>query len=120
MTDWLIQMFGISLIVTIIIEGAIAFFFGLRSKKSLLLVLLVNILTNPPAVLFHWLGRLYLQTVPGLWLQVTIEIAVIITEAVIYHSFARSPHWRIRHPVLLSIFANMCSWIAGILLSNSL
>lgn len=90
MTAWLIKMFVCSLIVTIIIEAAVAYCLRIRTIKKLLLITLVNILTNPPAVLLHWLGSIYLQALPDLYLQLVIEIMVVVTEALIYQSFSNS------------------------------
>lgn len=116
MTGWLIEMFGISLALTIIIESAVLFLLGLRSKKLLLLAALVNVLTNPPAVLLHWLGDMYLHNISDLWIQIVIEIAVVITEVFVYHSFSKKEQWQIQKPLLMSIAANMCSWMTGMFL----
>ena len=136
MTAWLIKMFVCSLIVTIIIEAAVAYCLRIRTIKKLLLITLVNILTNPPAVLLHWLGSIYLQDLPDLYLQLVIEIIVIVTETLIYQSFSNSsvckvtadfksternrhlqtPQWYIPHTFILSLVTNICSWTAGIIL----
>ena len=136
MTAWLIKMFVCSLIVTIIIEAAVAYCLRIRTIKKLLLIALVNILTNPPAVLLHWLGSIYLQALPDLYLQLVIEIMVVVTEALIYQSFSNSsvckvtadfksternrhlqtPQWYIPHTFILSLVTNICSWTAGIIL----
>lgn len=113
MTHWLLKMFGTALLFTILIELAAALLYKIRSGKKLLLVLLANILTNPPAVLLHWLGTLYLPALPDLWLQLGIELLVIILEALVYDSFSTKKEWQLRHPVLLSLTANTCSWLVG-------
>ncbi len=135
MTAWLIKMFVCSLIVTIIIEAAVAYCLRIRTIKKLLLITLVNILTNPPAVLLHWLGSIYLQALPDLYLQLVIEIMVVVTEALIYQSFSNSsvckvtadsksternrhlqtPQWYIPHTFIFSLITNICSWTAGII-----
>ena len=46
----IISMFAISLALTLIIELIVARCWGFQTKKELLLVILVNILTNPAAV----------------------------------------------------------------------
>ena len=135
MTAWLIKMFVCSLIVTIIIEAAVAYCLRIRTIKKLLLITLVNILTNPPAVLLHWLGSIYLQALPDLYLQLVIEIMVVVTEALIYQSFSNSSvckvtadsksternrhlqtsQWYIPHTFLFSLITNICSWTAGII-----
>lgn len=113
MTLWLLKMFGIALIVTLIAELAIALFLGMRSRNILLLILLVNILTNPLAVLLHWLCNLYLPNLADQKLQLGIELLVILTEALIYASFSEKKDWKIPHPILFSIIANICSWSIG-------
>ena len=115
MVIYLIRMFGISLILTIAIELAIALLFGMRMQKNILLVVLVNVFTNPPAVLCNWLCRLYLPVYHKAEVQLAIEAAVITVEALIYSGFAKDEGWQIRRPVLFSLTANGCSWLLGVL-----
>lgn len=103
---YLFEMFTISLVLTWLIELTVATAMGLRGKKSIYLVLLVNLLTNPAAVLLCHLG------IP----QLPVEIAVIAVEALIYTSFSKDPRWQISHPIILSAAANMIAWFAGIIL----
>lgn len=115
MVMYLIRMFGISLMLTIAIELAAALLFGMRMRKNMLLVVLVNVFTNPPAVLCNWLCRLYLPDYHRAAVQLAIEAVVITVEALIYSVFARDERWRIRRPVLFSLTANGCSWLLGVL-----
>lgn len=115
MVMYLIRMFGISLMLTIAIELAAALLFGMRMRKNMLLVVLVNVFTNPPAVLCNWLCRLYLPDYHRAAVQLAIEAVVITVEALIYSIFARDEQWRIRKPVLFSLTANGCSWLLGVL-----
>ena len=82
-------------------------------KTLAILIILVNLLTNPPAVLVCWLGSLYLPFPARLPLELAVETGVIAVEAGIYRSFAKQPGWRIPKPVLLAAAANLCSWAAG-------
>ncbi len=115
MAIYLIRMFGISLMLTIAIELAVAFLFGMRTGKGMLLVVLVNVFTNPPAVLCNWLCRLYLMDYQKVPLQLAIEAVVIAVEALIYCGFSRDERWQIRRPALLALTANGCSWLIGLL-----
>lgn len=115
MINYLVRMFGISLALTMVTELAVAFFFGLRTGKGVLLTVLVNVFTNPPAVLCNWLCRLYLTDYRRIPVQLVIESAVIIVEALIYYNFAKDERWQIKRPVLLSLTANGCSWLLGLL-----
>ena len=103
---YLLEMFLISLGLTWLIELTVAAFLGLRDKKSMLLVLLVNLLTNPAAVLICHLG------IP----ELPVELAVMAVEAFVYTSFSKDERWQITHPVILSVSANLIAWLAGILL----
>lgn len=116
MKVYLVKMFGVSLGLTLLLEWAVALALGIRGKKEFILVTLVNILTNPLAVLLYWLCRIYWAGA-STFVQVVIEIAVVIVEAWIYHSFAKEEKWRIKRPVLLAMISNGVSWAMGLLLS---
>ena len=123
-------MFAISLALTLLIESAVAYLFGVR-MPGMKVVWLVNTLTNPAAVLAAWLWRLYNPAAPSLVFQVPflpisvlriplyqipIEAIVFVTEAFIYGLYSREDAWGIRHPVLLSLTANLISWGTGLVL----
>ena len=106
MTRYLLEMFAISLALTLLLELAIGFCFGYRSRKLLMLIFLVNVLTNPAAVLLHWLG------IP----QLPVELAVIFVEAMIYLWFSGDESWTLPKPVQYAVTANCISWGAGLLI----
>ncbi len=112
MMIYLLRMFGISLFLTLLVEGLVAFLWGLRGKKNLLVVLLVNVLTNPLAVLVYWLYQVY-AGVHSLPVQVIIELVVVIVEIYIYRSFAEDDRFQIPRPIGLAIVANVLSWGIG-------
>ena len=98
----IVEMFAVSFALTLLIEFAVFLCFGLRSRRCLKLLLLVNLLTNPAAVLLHWLG------IP----QIPIEIAVVLVEWQVYRPFSQE----IPHPFALSLTANGVSWGLGLLI----
>ena len=123
-------MFAISLALTLLIESAVAYLFGVR-MPGMKVVWLVNTLTNPAAVLAAWLFGLYFPAAPSLLLEIPampvpalriplvhfpIEAIVFVTEALIYGHYSRDDAWGIRHPVLLSLTANLISWGTGLVL----
>lgn len=127
MKNYLIEMFGISLAITLVVELAIFFLwqrwnrkkqrtksFKKDVQKKVLLIFLVNLLTNPAAVLLCWLGRLYLPDFPELVFQFGVEIAVVAVEAFVYCSFKEKEQWRIERPIAFAISANACSWLFGV------
>lgn len=121
---YLLEMFLVSLLFTLIIEFIVTWLFGLRTGKAMLLVLLVNVLTNPLAVMINWLCGVYLPEIVGagigkLILQPVIECAVVFGEALIYRSFRRELP-QIKQPFLLSFLANATSWLCGVILNRLL
>lgn len=98
---WILLMFTLSLGLTLLIELAVARCFGLKSRDDRILVILVNVLTNPAAVWLH-----------GFWgvPQVPIELLVVIIEYYVYY------HFRIPRPLGLSLTANGISWGLGLLI----
>lgn len=113
---FLIEMFGVSLAVTLAAELFAALAAGYHSVKCIGLVVLANVLTNPAAVLLHWLGMQYLPDMPKLAWQLVIEAAVIFTEASVYRSFAKQPQWDMKRPVAFAILSNLLSWFLGMMI----
>ena len=103
-----LKMFGISLLLTILVEGLAGFFLGMKSLRQQKLMALVNILTNPAAVLLCWLGM-------G---QVLVELGVIAAECLIYYWFSKDKRWSLSHPVLMAVLLNVLSWTVGIILGG--
>jgi len=105
---YLLEMFGISLLLTLILEIPLAWLMGIRGKRETVLMILVNILTNPAAVLLCWLGAA----------QLPVEMGVILAEGAVYYLFSREKGWKIPHPVLLSVVCNTVSWTTGMLIQS--
>lgn len=83
--------------------------------RVLALVMLVNLLTNPLAVLLCWLGKVYLPFFLAWPVQLVVEAGAVAVEAYVYRSFSGKSGWRIGHPMALAVTANVCSWLLGIL-----
>jgi len=103
-----LKMFGISLFLTILVEGLAGFFLGMKSFRQQKLMALVNILTNPAAVMLCWLGM-------G---QVLVEFGVIAVECLVYYRFSKDKRWNLTHPVLMGVLLNFLSWTVGIILGG--
>ncbi len=108
----LLHTFGYSLLMTIILELPIALIFGIR-KKDILLVLLVNILTNPAVVYLNLLlCGIFPRSSVYIW-QIPLELSVIAVEGFCYSYFAKTAS----RPWLLSVVANCFSYGCGILIN---
>ena len=95
----MIEIFALSLGLTLLFELPIAYLWGLR-KRALVTVLAANLMTNPLAVALHLMG------IP----QIPIEIGVVLAEGAAY-----SLHFE-KRPWLLAIFSNAISWGIGLML----
>ncbi len=60
-----------------------------HGARILLLTVLVNLLTNPPAVLVCWLGRLWMPPGLQLYLQLAVEALVVAVEGGVYWAVGR-------------------------------
>lgn len=95
--------FAISLGLTLLFELPFVYIWGLRGRHNLALTVLVNVLTNPAAVLLHGLG------IPAL----PLEAAVVVVEGFCYQTCGEN----VRRPVLLALAANVFSYGVGWILN---
>ena len=102
---FIFKVIGLSLFLTIFLEAGLALILGLR-KKDLLLVVLVNIITNPAVVIIHLL-------LPYPLVTYIAEIAAVIIEAAYYRRFGTN----IKSPMLFSFSANILSYFTGIIIN---
>jgi len=105
---------GIALALTLILEaGFYLIVCKKRNKKDLLLVILVNILTNPIVVLSYWLIVLNTSLNTTL-VKIPLEIFAVVTEGYIYSKYAVE----IKHPYIFSLAANIFSFSVGVLIQQ--
>ncbi len=102
-------MFGISLLLTLLIELGIAVALRLK-KRELLIVLLANVFTNPAAVYISWAFD------TGLLGQIVIETGVIAAEWLIYKVADRWGKYTFKRPFLYSVVMNVISYGVGLLI----
>ena len=116
MLIYYLKMFGISLGLTLIIELLLALILRVRGR-GLFLVFLVNLITNPPVVLFSYLASSRLPAGDRLPFQLLLEGIVVLTEGLIYQDF-KGNGIDFRYPVLLSLILNAVSYGAGLFLNS--
>lgn len=100
----------LSLALTLALEYTAALFLGIRGRQDLLLILTVNLLTNPPAVLLSMI----FSALPfsRYLLQLLLEIPVVAGEGLLYQKYGT----QISHPWRLSLTANLFSYGTGLAL----
>ena len=106
---------AISLVLTIFFEAGFFLTIGKRNKKDLLLVVLVNMLTNPAVVLLYWLMSIYTDWNRAL-AMIPLEISAIIVEGHYYKRYGQS----FRRPFAFSLVANAFSFSAGFIIQRML
>jgi hypothetical protein len=102
----------IALLLTIAIEGVVAWLFGFRTGRALLAVTMINCVTNP-ALNFLFLFLAWLGVEVRLPLVVLLEVLVVMVEWGLYVYVFEHPKGRL---FLLSLAANATSFLAGLLL----
>ncbi len=100
--------FLVSLGLTLLLEGIVVLAWGLR-RRDLALFALVNVLTNPPAVLLHALF-------PGWGVTLAIEAAAVAVEGFCYARLGDA----VQRPWLLALIANGFSFSMGLWINTFL
>jgi len=108
MSKVLLISLAVSLPLTIVLEAGFFLLIGKRDKKDLLLLLLVNVITNPIVVLFYWLTVFY-TNFNARFILIPLEIFAILTEGYYYKKHGNS----FNRPYFFSFSANMISFGVG-------
>ena len=99
---------------TIVIELIMSLLLGIRNKKDILNVILVNIMTNPLVVsilMYITYNRLFNTTIS----IIILEILVILTEGFVYKKVLTFDKI---NPYVLSLILNISSYFIGRVLNN--
>ncbi len=108
------------ILLTIAIELVIALLFGYRAKKQILIIMLVNLVTQISLNLGLNAINYKSGAMAFIVFYVLLEIAVFITEAVLYswylkkHSPKELPAWK---PTVYALTANAFSFALGVVLA---
>lgn len=114
MVKGLVISLSLSLCLTIAVECLLSFALGVRKAKDYLLIVLVNIITNPLVGIL--LDLFYFYVSPPPWFFIAfLEIAAVFAEWLLYRG--RLQYKKIS-PLLLSLMLNAGSYLAGLLLST--
>lgn len=101
-----------SLVLTVVLELSFLAALGVRERKDLALVVLVNVLTNPAVVLLHFLAvyRAGWNRVP---VTIVLEAAAVLVEAHYYRRCGKAIH----RPLLCALSANLFSYTMGFIIN---
>ena len=96
-----------SLILTLLLEGAYGLLWRVKDRRDWLLLLVVNVVTNPIVVSLYWL-------VSKDWLFVAVlEVSAVLAEWLAYRTWGKDT----RPAFLFALCANCFSFFAGLLLN---
>ena len=105
------------LLLTIIIELSVALIIGIRDKKDLINVILVNILTNPIVTSIPVLINLHFGILARNIVLYTLEIITFLVEGIIYFKTLK---YKKINPFLVSLILNLSSYLTGELINDHL
>lgn len=106
----LLMILLISLTSTIFFEETVSLFWGIRNKKDILLILLVNIITNPLVVFIYYIFNHYNIGNPIIT-KLLLESVAIFAEGAYYRKYGVN----IKRPFLFSFCCNVVSFGIGVL-----
>lgn len=99
---------AVSLLLTLFLEELFALIWGLRGWRELIVVALVNLLTNPAVVLLYHLST-GLWGLNVLWVTLVLECAAVAVEWRCYRSCSE----QLKRPFLFALLANVISYSLG-------
>ena len=109
----MLTVLAVSLALTLVLEEAFALVWGLRGRRELGTVALVNVLTNPPVVLLY-------HTAVGLlgWNAAVVTLVLETAAVLVEWRYYRLCSEQLRRPLLFALLANAFSYGAGQLIGR--
>lgn len=107
----MLKVFAVPLLLTLALEGAFAWLWGLRSRRELTVVTLVNVLTNPAVVLLYHTCTGYLG-----WRRWPVTAALECGAVLVEWLCCRACSEQLRRPLLFALLANAVSYGGGCLI----
>lgn len=103
------------LLLTVFIETIVAVLFGVRTKKDILNIILVNIITNPPLVSGTFAINLFYGIQMRNILEIVFEILVVFIEGFIYYKYLE---FKKINPFMFALILNITSYFFGEIYNN--
>ena len=103
-----------ALFLTILIEETVILLLGYRNKNTLLVVALVNVITNPTANYIVMTNNIFNIIKPNILLVIFLEVLIVYIEWKILEYVL--PNQEKQSYLILSIIINLASFSTGIVL----
>ena len=108
----MLKIMAVSLLLTLLFELVFALLWGLWGRRELTVVGLVNVLTNPPAVLlYHMTTGLFGW--PAMGVTAVLEAGAVLTEWACYRACSQ----QLKKPFLFALLANGVSYGLGLVIN---
>ena len=104
----MLKSMAVSLLLTLVLEGLFAYVWGLRSRRELAVVALVNIMTNPAVVLLYHTCVSLLGWSPIL-VTAALECSAVLAEWIAYRTCSEV----LKRPFLFALLVNAFSYGVG-------
>jgi hypothetical protein len=105
------------LILTIVIELIFAIILGIRDKKDILNVILVQVLTNPIVVTIPYLIYIEFGYIPYKVSIYILEVLAVLIEGFVY---SKTLKYKKINPYLFSFLLNLFSYSLGLVINKFL
>ena len=104
----MLKILAVSLLLTLVFEEGFALLWGLRGRREMGLVALMNCLTNPPVVLLY-------HTAAGLWHWNSLLVTVVLEGLAVLVEWrcCRAFSEQVKRPFLFALLINLFSYGAG-------
>ena len=112
-----IDAFLIRVVITIVVELVIALFFGLKSKRQIIVIAVTNLITQL-ALNFVLSTKLALSSMGTVLVYILAEIIIFIIEALVYVKLLKDDAHTAKHFVWYSFIANLVTFVIGLFLPN--
>jgi hypothetical protein len=109
-------LFILALVLTILIEAGVAWLFGLRKKRELTVIILVNVITNPLLNYLVLVNAFFHYFIQPQILSGVLEVLVVLAEwRILVWALSRGAG----KMLLLSLVMNAFSFLAGLFVIDS-
>lgn len=103
------------LVFTILIEVVVGLMIGVRDKKDILNIVLVNVFTNILVTSIPVLIYINFRYTPYIISLILLEIFALVSEGFIYSKVLK---YKKINPFIISLILNLSSYLIGLLINN--
>jgi hypothetical protein len=103
------------LVFTILIEIVIGLIIGIRNKRDFLIILLVNVFTNPLVTSIPTFIYISWGSTPYIISLILLELFAFASEGFIYEKVL---NYKKINPFIISLILNLSSYLIGLLINN--